>query len=246
VPVKYSPKEKIWYWLNERKDDETLPIISVGLTGVDYALERAGNKHQKLTDTITTSAGSVRQFLNPAPYDLTFSVSIWALYMSDIDQIIEQILPYFQPNVIIRVYIPELSAKYDVKVIFNSASPEWEFEMSDEMHRVLKYTLDFTVQTYMFKPMETTGIIRTILLNYYQSEASFNARAPGNSNSTFTSGASGESQRFRGVNPWLEADGDPIYDYELFQGGSLVGSAGHYGHPAVGVGGQTAATHVFE
>ena len=40
VPLKYAPKEKIWYWLNERKQDETLPIMAVTMQGVEYSLER--------------------------------------------------------------------------------------------------------------------------------------------------------------------------------------------------------------
>ena len=225
VPIKYSPKEKIWFWLSERKDDEVLPIMSCTLTGVDYSLERAVNKHQVLTDTITSSAGSVRSYLNPVPYDLTFQVSLWTLYMSDIDQILEQILPWFQPYVMIRIHSPELVSTFDVKVIFNSVTPEHEFEYTDDTFRILKYTLDFTVQTYMFKPMETVGVIQEILLNYYTNENAFMAAGEQAAlSSTFTSGASGESQQFVVQAPWLTIDNDPIYDYELFNDTIKIGS----------------------
>ena len=223
VPVKYSPKEKIWFWLNERKDDEMLPVLSVALTGVEYSLERAANKHQKIN--ACSVPGVLRQFLNPVPYDLTFSVSLWALYMADVDQILEQILPFFQPYVMIRVYSPELESKFDVKTIFNSATPDIDFEYTDETFRILKYTLDFTVQTYLFKPMENVGIVQQILVNYYTNDAAWaKAREDARSGSVFTSAASGESQLFTMVPPYLTADTDPIYDYELFSMGDKVGS----------------------
>ena len=224
VPIKYSPKEKIFYWLNERHDDEMLPMMSCQLNGVDYSLERAANKHQRLTDSISTSAGVIRQYLNPVPYDVNFTVTLWSLYMYDIDQILEQILPWFQPYVMIRIYSPELVSTFDVKVIFSSVTPEIESEYADDAFRVLKYTLDFQVQTYMFKPMENTGIIRQILLNYYTSDESWAGRNEVG-NSTFASAASGESQVFTAVDPWLTVDNDPIYDYELYSYGDKIGSS---------------------
>jgi hypothetical protein len=220
VPIKYSPKEKIWYWLNERKDDEVLPIMSCQLNGVDYSVERSANKHQKIS---CTQDGVVSTYLNPVPYDINFQVSIWALYMYDIDQILEQILPWFQPYVMIRVYSPDLQATFDVKVIFTSATPEHEFEYSDDTFRILKYTLDFNVQTYMFKPIEVAGVIGKILMNFYTTEGQWNAR---DTTSTFTSAASGgEMMRFTTVQPWQTVDNDPIYDYELFSDNTKVGGA---------------------
>jgi hypothetical protein len=44
--------------------------------------------------------------------------------------------------------------------------------------------------------------------------------------STFTSGASGESQYFLGISPTA---GDPLYDYELWNMGTKVGKTLHLG-----------------
>lgn len=219
VPLKYAPKEKIWYWLNERKDDEMLPMMAVTLQGVEYDLERMTNKNRYIIETTSASAGAIQRYLNPAPYNLQFQLGVWSLYMNDVDQILEQILPFFQPYAYVRVNIPELFSSWQSKVIFNSVAPEFEFEYSDELHRVLKYTLDFTVQTYLFKPIESTGLAKKIFMNYYTTEGTFNTRSL---TSTFTSGASGESQLFRGVEPW-DVD-NPMMEYEVYQGGQKVGA----------------------
>lgn len=238
VPLKYSPKEKIWFWLNERNDDEQLPIMSLALTGIDYSLERAGNKHKKLVEcsSSTPSAATIASYLNPIPYDLNFTLSVWSLYMSDVDQILEQILPYFQPYVFVRVYSPDLDTTFEVKVIFQSATPEHEFEYTDDTFRILKYSLEFVAQTYMFRPIENTGLIKSVLLNYYTDTAAWESGI--RTESTFTSAASGETQRFTSIAPWQLSDGDPIYDYELFNFGSRVGNVSHINH-------APSATHVY-
>ena len=96
--------------------------------------------------------------------------------------------------------------------------------MDDENFRVLKHTLDFTVQSYLFRPIETTGTIGKIFVNYYtNSDAWASRQADIRSGSVFTSAASGESQLFTGVD--VDAQGDAIFDYEIFQFGSKVGSS---------------------
>jgi len=217
VPLKYAPKEKIWIWLNERHDDEMLPQMAVTLTGVEYSLERQTNKHFRITDCTSADESSISRYLNPIPYDLNFQLGIWSLYMYDVDQILEQILPYFQPYIYMRVGIPELSSTFETKVLFNSASPDIETEYADEGRRILKYTLDFTVQTFLFKPIEVTGLIRTILANFYMNESTWNT-AFADTDSTFTSAASGESMRLIGPS----ADDPSIYTYEIFQLGERV------------------------
>jgi hypothetical protein len=223
IPLKFGPKEKVWYWLNERKDDEVLPIMSASIQGIEYSLERATNKHRNIK--ISEDANNITRYLNPVPYDINFQVSVWSLYMTDIDQILEQILPYFQPYVFTRLQIPELSSTFDIKVVFTSASPEIDMEWTDDNFRVLKYILDFSVQTYLFRPIETTGKIGEIIINYYQNEAAFGSRL---SSSTFTSAASGESQFFSGVSAGATPD-DHIYEYELYQFGTKVGKTLTYG-----------------
>lgn len=224
VPLKYSPKEKIWYWLNERKDDEQLPMMSVQLTSVEYSLERQTNKHRYIIDTVSPSAGALRSYLNPVPYDIQFSLNIWSLYMHDIDQILEQILPFFQPFVYMRVAIPELFSTYEAKVLFGSASPDFESEFADEGWRVLKYTLDFTVQTYLFKPLEDRGLIDKILVNFYTNENAWTT-AFEDTTSTFSSGASGESMRIIGPS----ADDPDVWKYEIFQFGEKIGKTITFG-----------------
>lgn len=228
VPIKFWAKEKAWYWINEQaKMDEVLPIISAEMTSIVYDSQRQSNPFQKITinpiittatsaASATIAAGTIKQFLNPVPYNIQFSLRIWSLYMVDIDQILEQILPYFSPTIQLRVNIPELDASFDAKVIFEAATPEIEAEYADEERRVVKWSVDFQIQTYLFKPIESTGITRSIFINEYLSDEAFQARR---TDTTYTSGASaGESKALIGYSPWINSDGEKLYNYELYTG----------------------------
>jgi len=168
VPIKHSVKEKHYYWLHERKDDEMLPMITAYVASIDWATDRTVNGFFEIC---TAQEGSVYQkILHPCPYNLMITMNIWALHMVDIDQIIEQILPFFCPHIFIRVRLDEIDIEYDVKVVFRSATPEVSHEMADEEFRVINYTLDFEVQTWFFKPSTESKLIENICATYSLSQ----------------------------------------------------------------------------
>lgn len=215
VPLKLAPKQKVWYWIHERKDDEVLPIMSAMMQTCDFATERQVNKSAKIIKTSTLDEGTVSRFLNPVPYNFGFQLSVWALYMIDIDQILEQILPYFAPYTMTKLNIPELDATLDIKVIFQSCTPDMTFEMPDEERRKLLWNLDFMVQGYLFQPLTDSGLVEEIITNFYINEDEFNARS---TETLFTTGApvSGADETM-----WLKALGyddeaELLYQYEIF------------------------------
>jgi len=212
VPVKLAGKEKTWYWLNERKDDQTLPMITAWITTMDYATERKVNSLANVCSVATPSAGDMTSYLHPVPYNLTFTMNIWSLHMSDTDQILEQIFPYFDPFIFLKVKIPELNSTFDVKVLFQSCTPEIISEIPDEDYRIINYTLDFQLQTYMFKPLETTGIIEKIATQYSLTEDTFTANI---GSGTLSAGPSGGFQGLI-IGQGYDSDGDLIASYEEF------------------------------
>lgn len=209
VPIKHSVKEKVYYWLNERKDDEILPMITAYISSIDPAIDRKVNSFQTLTSSCDLANNTAETFLHPIPYNLTFTMNLWALHMTDIDQILEQILPFFSPHIFARMRISELNTSFDVKIIFRGATPEISHEMADMEYRVLNYTLDFELQAWFFKPTSNTDLIHKIYTNYLDPGASLNTT------STFSSGASGgvlSSSEIKGV----VEDGETLIQYTLF------------------------------
>ena len=68
-------------------------------------------------------------------------------------QIVEQILPYFQPEYTVTMgEVPELDIIRDVPIVLNSISYEDDYEGDFASRRSVIYTLSFTAKYYLYKP----------------------------------------------------------------------------------------------
>jgi len=104
----------------------------------------------------------------PVPYNMEFELSIMAKQNDDCLQIIEQILPYFQPAYTMTVnLISDIGEKRDIPVILDRITMRDDYEGDFSTRRVIYYTLSFTAKTYLFGPVNTaTGIIKTATIDY--------------------------------------------------------------------------------
>ncbi len=155
VPLTFGPKEKAFYWKQSggKKTDEILPLMAANITAIDFDASRMTNREQDIVISRDLTTKSLKMFKNAMPYNMSINLNIWALHIVDIDQILEQILPFFAPHNFIRVYFPELDARMDVKVVLNNATPDVTEDMAEEDWRVLKWTVSFTLQTYVMRPL---------------------------------------------------------------------------------------------
>jgi hypothetical protein len=162
VPVRFGPKSKAYLWIRESgRSEEMLPFISIYVTGIDFDTTRLTNKFQEIAVSDTLTTGTFAK--NAMPWNIGFTVNVWTLHMVDVDQIFEQILPYFGPHAFIRIVIPEMNIGFDAKVICNGCSPVMTDDVGEEEARVIKWDITFTVQTYIFKPeLHTVALIGSI------------------------------------------------------------------------------------
>ena len=85
-------------------------------------------------------------------------------------QILEQILPFFQPGFTLTIdLVDQIGEKRDVPMVLDSISFQDDYEGNYETRRALIYTLNFTAKTYMFGPIadSTDGLIRKVQVDYY-------------------------------------------------------------------------------
>ena len=122
------------------------------LTGFEYDATRQQNKLIRHSKSSLETDGVNRGYqYNPAPYNLNFTLSVLAKNMSDALQIVEQILPYFQPEYTVTMkMIDDMSDVRDVPITLNSVGLEDTYEGSFEERRVIEYTLEFTMKIYFF------------------------------------------------------------------------------------------------
>jgi hypothetical protein len=176
VALAYGPKSKFLARLDqdpstERKVSITMPRISFEMTDISYDASRKTSPIQKYLKKDDNN--SVRVQYMPVPYNLLFELGILSRNQDDALQILEQILPYFQPsfNVTINL-IPEMDEKKDLPIILNGISYEDDYEDDMLRRRSITYTLDFILKTYLYGPASDAAIIRKATV--YESLGDYN------------------------------------------------------------------------
>jgi len=171
VPLAYAPKEKflvrIEQQANLQSDREvavTLPRMGFEITGLQYDATRKLNKMQKTIRVKSGEDGKVRNYnYAPVPYNISFNLYSFTATAENGLQIIEQILPYFQPEYTVTMnVIPELDIKRDIPIILNSVNYEDTYNGEFTQRRAVIYTLSFTAKTYLYGPMSKQGVIKTV------------------------------------------------------------------------------------
>ena len=107
-----------------------------------------------------------KQYL-PVPYNLEVELNIISKNQDDGLQILEQILPNFHPslNVSIEV-IEETHEERDIAIVLNGVGYTDDYEGDYTQRRTLIWTLNFTVKTFLFGPVDAARDIRKITLDY--------------------------------------------------------------------------------
>jgi len=175
VPLAYGPMQKFLARLEQSPDlnrstQITLPRMSFEMTGIGYDSSRKVTTTQTFLSAISSDGKDIRKNYMPVPYNVDFELSIYTKINDDMLQIVEQILPYFQPQYTMTVnLIDTIGEKRDIPVILNSVSIDDQYEGNFETRRSLIYTLRFTAKTYIFGPISSasvTDIIRKSTIGF--------------------------------------------------------------------------------
>ena len=174
VPLAYGPKEKFLVRLRADADLSskvaiTLPRIGFEIQNLAYDGTRKLSRVQKFkkVNTGNNTRTLDTQFM-PVPYNLDIVLYVLAKQSDDALQIVEQILPYFQPDYTITVNdMADMGIKRDVPIILNSINYEDNYEGDFDQRRALIYTMNFTCKFYLYGPVTSSNIIRTVQADQY-------------------------------------------------------------------------------
>jgi hypothetical protein len=140
------------------------------ITGFEYDAPRQQNKLIRTTkSTLETADTGKRGFqYAPAPYTINFSLSVLAKNANDGLQIVEQILPYFQPEYTVSMKIVDsMTEVRDVPITLINVSMEDTYEGEFTERRVIEHKLDFSMKIYFFGPVYTGEIIKNVIERTY-------------------------------------------------------------------------------
>ena len=181
VPLAYGPSQKFLARLEQQADLNkpvgiTLPRMSFEMNNVSYDPSRKSG----VTQTFKASDGTnIKKVFMPVPYNIGFELNILAKLNDDALQIIEQILPYFQPSFNLTVdLVKSIGEKRDIPIVLDSINFQDDYEGDFSTRRALIYTLGFTAKTYLFGPVaeSTSGLIKKVQIDYATNTDTQNAK----------------------------------------------------------------------
>lgn len=156
VPIAYANKDKFVVRLDQdpglNEDTETtLPRMSFEIVGTDYDSARQLNKTNK---TISTKNDRIVYSYSPVPYNLTFNLYSFTRTQEDNLQIMEQIVPYFTPDINLSIKVKQNpDVIQDCQFILNSISTDDSYDGGFEERRYIITTYTFTLKMFYYGPM---------------------------------------------------------------------------------------------
>jgi hypothetical protein len=167
VSFAYGPTQKFLARLEQSPNlnkpiQITTPRMSMEIVGISYDSAR---KSSTMRGFITKdSEDKPRKSYLPVPYNINFELSIFTKLEEDMFQIVEQIIPYFQPHYTITITaVEEIKEKKDIKFTLDNISMTDNYEGNFEERRALIWTLKFTAKTYIFLPVSTDPVEANII-----------------------------------------------------------------------------------
>jgi len=174
VPLAYGPTQKFLARITQQPElnksvSLSLPRMSFEFIGLTYDPSRKVTQTQKFKKALTSDKTSIQTAYMPVPYNMEFELAIMTKLNDDMLQIIEQILPYFQPAYTMSVNLVEsIGEKRDIPVTLESISMNDDYEGDFSTRRALVYTLRFSAKTYLFGPVSSANsdIVKKVSIGY--------------------------------------------------------------------------------
>lgn len=174
VPLKFGPLSK--YYMRRMEDGSLkryyiqLPTMALTIAGFNYNPDRATSTKERRHISDPDSYNNPEDFLSdmmPAPWDVNFTLSIRTESFQDFCQIVEQILPFFNPSVYLRIKeFNTINLERDIRVTLNGMNNDFSEDIEEDTVRTVNGSLDFTADAWFYKPLESSKVINKIKTKY--------------------------------------------------------------------------------
>tara|TARA_E500000318_G_scaffold110110_1_gene124719 strand:+ start:537 stop:1316 length:780 start_codon:yes stop_codon:yes gene_type:complete len=178
VPLSYAPKQKFLERIRETENMSDaklaikLPRMSFEISSIYFDPSRQLPKANNFSRLVSTDSGVRTKFFTAVPYILNFQLNILGKTNEDVVQIVEQILPFFNPSYTITMKpfsnYPDITEDIPISLIGISFSDNYEGAVEDR--RTITYTLDFEIKTQFFGPISDSKIIRKAIVDIKDSD----------------------------------------------------------------------------
>lgn len=148
-----------------------LPKLTFEFTGLSYDANKQLNPYMYHTGNsyLTGTKISSKTTFSPAAYNFNMNLTLWAKDFDTSIQILDQILPYFKPNVAIKIKEQyELPIINDIYVVLDSINKTDNYLEGFEANRILEWSMDFTMSANIWqtKDIQESALIKEVLIDF--------------------------------------------------------------------------------
>jgi len=176
IPLAYASRQKFLARIEaqpqsfEQSFQTFLPRMGFEMVSIQYDPNRRVSLVQQ-NRAINSSATTANAQYAPTPYNIQIALYIYTKNQDDGLQIIEQILPYFNPDFNLSLNaIPALDIKHDLQIILNNINYEDSYEGDFTQRRAIIWTLDFTMKLNFFGPINKQALIKTVNVDLFNNK----------------------------------------------------------------------------
>lgn len=161
----YAPKGRTLHWLVNQQQNIALPVASAYISGIKRQPNRVFNK----IDGPEYPKNAISKPLQPIPIDITMNLSLLAKYQNDMDQMVSNFVPYFDPYIIVSWKHPYIDEEIRSPIKWNG---NLSYNYPTELNATDKYRVgvdtSFTIEGWLFKNADgNVGPIYTVYSNFY-------------------------------------------------------------------------------
>lgn len=169
IPITYAPQEKFIRRLLEPSSitDKTrietqLPKLSYMMSSITVDPSRRRNKKnviKKQSGTQPNCTGNPYIIEQEIPVNIALSLFIYTRHINDTLQIVEQIMPYFNPEHIITINLNEAETDVNIPITMISNNISERFDGDFGERRINISSFNFIAKSYIFgKVQQVTNI----------------------------------------------------------------------------------------
>jgi hypothetical protein len=168
VPLTYAPKEKFVRRLLEESSISTDTKVGIRLPQLSFAMSQMAvdpsrRRNKVNTDIYDVSGFTGKKMIVETPINYSFNLFIYTRHITDTLQIAEQIIPYFNPEFIIKINFGANRDETSIPlVMLNGININERYDGDFGDRRINMSSIGFIAKGYMFGPAGTEESVNLI------------------------------------------------------------------------------------
>lgn len=173
VPITFSSKEKFLRRLESNssitdnvKTQINIPYLSFEVSNIAYDFGRKRNKLVTTNEAVTAADGSISESyktFSETPINVAFNLYFYSRSLNELFQVLEQILPYFNPEFNIRINFNKIFKNVNIPIAYRDFKIIDDYEGSLQSRRMMIGVISFVASSYVFGEIKSTTLIEDVI-----------------------------------------------------------------------------------